>query len=121
MAAETWAEIKDVYSIDKPSKQSRLETLDDINNRPETDIIEDSKSMASDIMRDANKALKHSNTLFEWLSAMWIIITSGNRGILVGTMLIIVSLLLLATTSPSPSSSVSPSSSASPISSSNAN
>lgn len=95
--SESWAEIKDVYNINKPSKKNKLETLDAISNRPENDIISDTKNVIGDIMKDATIASEQSDSFLEWLEKMWTVISSGNRGILIGTILIIVSLLMLAT------------------------
>ena len=97
MSESEWAEIKDVYSIDKAKSKDKLKTMDSIANQPDRSVSDDTKSFINDIMRDASIVTNQSSTLFEWLTNIWTVLTVGNRGIILGTLLIIVSLSALAT------------------------
>lgn len=97
MSETEWAEIKDVYNINKAKSKDKLKTMDAIANRPGQNISDDVKTFISDIMRDTSSVTSQSSTLFEWLTNIWTVLTIGNRGVILGTLLIIISLSLLAT------------------------
>lgn len=97
MSETEWAEIKNVYGIDKAKSKNKLETMDSIANPPDKNISDDAKTFINDIMRDASIVTRQSSTFFEWMTNIWIVLTVGNRGIILGTLLIIVSLSVLAT------------------------
>jgi hypothetical protein len=97
MSQSEWAEMKDVYDINKAKSNDKLKTMDSIANRPDRNISDDVKTFISDIMRDTSTVTSQSSTLFEWLTNVWTVLTIGNRGVILGTLLIVVSLSLLAT------------------------
>ena len=97
MSESEWAEIKDVYNVENAKSKDKLKTMDSIVNRPDRNLSDDAKTFISDIMRDASTVTNLSSSLFEWLTNIWIVLTIGNRGVILGTLLIIVSLSLLAT------------------------
>lgn len=97
MSEAEWAEIKDVYNINKAKSKDKLKTMDSIANRPDQNISDDVKTFISDIMRDTSIVTSQSSTIFEWLTNIWTVLTIGNRGVILGTLLIIISLSLLAT------------------------
>ena len=97
MSESEWADIKDAYNIDKAKSKDKLKTMDSIANRPDKNISDDARTFINDIMRDTSTVTTQSNTIMEWLTNMWIVLTVGNRGIILGTLLIIVSLSALAT------------------------
>lgn len=98
MSESEWAEIKDVYNVDKAKSNDKLKTLNSIANRPDRNINDDVRTFISDIMRDTSTVSMQSSTALEWVTNMWTVLTVGNRGIILGTLLIIVSLSVLATT-----------------------
>lgn len=97
MSETEWAEIKEVYSINKAKSRDKLKTMDSISNRPDRNISDDARTFINDIMRDTSIVTSQSSTLFEWLTNIWTVLTVGNRGIIFGTLLIIISLSVLAT------------------------
>ena len=102
--SDSWTDIKSKYGIDAQQKKSqdKLSTLDRLNNEPERDIYEEIRTTVSDIMRDTSMASAQSDSIAEWLSNMWVVLTVGRRGVIVGTILIVISLAVLATMPPRP-------------------
>lgn len=85
-----WTAIEKAYAI-KQDERSRDEVLTD----QERSLNDASANFVSEVLEDLQLVFSHSNTPTGLLFAIFSVLTKGDRGIIFGTILIIVSLSLL--------------------------
>lgn len=88
-----WTAIENAYAI-KPDDRTRDQVLTEQKDDERT-LNEKSANFVSDVMSDIQAVFTHSKTLWEFISSLFSVVTKGDRGIIFGTLLIIVSLSLL--------------------------
>lgn len=87
-----WSAIESAYAI-KPDDRTRDQILTE--EASERTMNELSANFVSDVMVDLQKVFAHSKTPGEFVSSLFLVVTKGDRGIIFGTLLIIISLSLL--------------------------
>ncbi len=87
-----WSAIESAYAI-KPDDRTRDQVLTE--QAAERTIDESSANFVSDVMVDLQAVFTHSKTPVEFGSSLFFVITKGDRGIIFGTLLTIISLSLL--------------------------
>lgn len=88
-----WSAIESAYAI-KPDDRTRDQMLTE--HATERSLNDASANFVSDIMLDLQTVFTHSKTPGEFASSLFSILTKGDRGIIFGTLLIILSLSMLA-------------------------
>lgn len=88
-----WSEIENAFAI-KPDDRSRDEVLTEHATKRSMD--ESSAHFVSDVMKDLDLVFAQSKTPGEFMSSVLRVLTKGDRGIIFGTLLVVISLSLLA-------------------------
>jgi hypothetical protein len=88
-----WSAIEKAYAI-KADDRSRAEVLTE--QAEKRNMNEISANFVSDIMNDLKVVFSQSKTYNELIFSSFNVITKGDRGIIIGVILVIISLSLLA-------------------------
>lgn len=87
-----WSAIESAYAI-KPDDRTRDQVLTE--QASERSLNESSANFVSDVVADLEAVFTHSKTVGEFLSSLFSVLTKGDRGIIFGTLMIIISLSML--------------------------
>lgn len=87
-----WSAIESAYAM-KPDERARDQVLTEQAASRSLDDL--AANFASDVMADFQRVFTHTKTPGEFLSSLFSILTKDDRGIIFGTLLVIVSLSLL--------------------------
>lgn len=87
-----WSAIESAYAI-RPDDRTREQMLTD--QARERNINESSANFVSDVLTDLVAVFTHSKSVGEFMSSTFTILTKDDRGIILGTLLVIISLSLL--------------------------
>lgn len=87
-----WSAIESAYAI-KPDDRTRDQVLSE--QASERSLNESSANFVSDVAADLEVVFTHSKTPGEFVSALFSVLTKGDRGIIFGTLMIIISLSML--------------------------
>ena len=88
-----WSEIESAYAI-KEDQRSRDQVLtESVEKR---NLNESVATFVSDVAVDLVNVFSHSKTVTEFISSVFTMLTIGDRGIIFGTLLVTISLSLLA-------------------------
>ena len=84
-----WSAIESAYAI-KPDDRTRDQVLTE-----QASLNESSANFVSDVVADLEAVFTHSKTPGEFVSSLFSVLTKGDRGIIFGTFMIIISLSML--------------------------
>lgn len=87
-----WQAIESAYAI-KPDDRTRDQVLTE--QAVERTVNESSANFVSDVMKDLETVFSQSKTPGQIISSTFVVLTKGDRGIIFGTLLVIISLSLL--------------------------
>lgn len=87
-----WSAIESAYAI-KPDDRTRDQVLTE--QLEERSLNELSANFVSDVSADLQAVFTHSKTPGELVSSLFSVLTKGDRGIIFGTLMIIISLTML--------------------------
>ena len=88
-----WSAIESAYAI-KPDDRTRDQVLTEQATEQHS-LNESSANFISDVTVDLQNVFTHSKTPGEFASSFFLILTKDDRGIIFGTLLIIISLSML--------------------------
>uniref|UniRef100_A0A6C0IXT8 Uncharacterized protein n=1 Tax=viral metagenome TaxID=1070528 RepID=A0A6C0IXT8_9ZZZZ len=87
-----WSAIESAYAI-KPDDRTRDQVLTE--QASERSLNESSANFVSDVVADLQAVFTYSMTPSEFVSSLFSVLTKGDRGIIFGTLMIIISLSIL--------------------------
>ena len=87
-----WSAIESAYAI-KADNRTRDQVLTE--QASERSLNESTANFVSDVSTDLQAVFAYSKTSGEFLSSLFTVLTKGDRGIIFGTLIIIVSLSML--------------------------
>tara|TARA_Y100000389_G_scaffold168476_1_gene174152 strand:- start:1575 stop:1874 length:300 start_codon:yes stop_codon:yes gene_type:complete len=87
-----WSAIESAYAI-KPDDRTRDQVLSE--QASERSLNESSANFISDVSADLQVVFTYSKTPGEFASSLFSVLTKGDRGIIFGTLMIIISLSML--------------------------
>lgn len=87
-----WNTIESAFAI-KPDERTRDQILTE--QVAEIPLSESVASYVGDVMKELGSVFTHSKDIGHMVSSVFIVLTKGDRGIIIGTLLIVVSLSLL--------------------------
>mgnify|MGYP001280295057 CR=1 FL=1 len=89
-----WASIEKMYAI-KADDRTREEVLTEQASEEKRSLNDSAANFVSDVLLDLQSAFTHSKSPIELCYTMFSVFTKGDRGIIFGVLLIIISLSLL--------------------------
>lgn len=94
-AQNEWSTIQTAYAV--PSEgPSRADVLTQDEDDSKSSITDDTASFISDIAKDLVVVSRQSTSIGQFLQGMFVVLTFENRGIIIGTVFVLLSLALLA-------------------------
>lgn len=95
--AREWAAIKDVFAIHNARPEEMKDTLTtNQNGQQQKQLSDEVYGFGYAVAKDLSIVFASSDNLFDVLLRTFNVLTHGNRGVIFGTVLVIMSLALLA-------------------------
>ena len=93
---DDWSNVKQTFHLEKAPEQTRTQVLTAATKEKPMDLLAETQTFGTAIVKDLFTVAQNSSDWRELLQQSWTVLTFGNRGVILGCALIIISLTLMA-------------------------